>query len=68
MDADNYKDVKTICGADWNAGKVDLLLNISLPNQNKNVLDPWYSEEDGYHKVFKMIDEACEALCMIYDV
>jgi len=62
MDSDNYNDVKKICGADWNETKVDLLLNISHPNENKNVPDPWYGQEDGYHKVFKMIDEACEKL------
>lgn len=62
MDVDNYNDVKKICGVDWNETKVDLLLNLSHPNKNKNVPDPWYGQEDGYHKVFKMIDEACEKL------
>ena len=62
MDMDNYNDVKKICGADWNENKVDLLLNLSYPNENRNVPDPWYGQEDGYHKVFKMIDDACEKL------
>ncbi len=62
MDKNNYEDVKEICGKDWNAGKVDLLLNLSYPTQNKNVPDPWYGNEDGYHSVFAMIDEACEVL------
>jgi protein-tyrosine phosphatase len=62
MDMNNYNDVEKICGADWNKTKVDLLLNLSHPNENKNVPDPWYGKEDGYHKVFKMINEACEKL------
>jgi protein-tyrosine phosphatase len=62
MDMDNYNDVKKICGADFNEAKVDLLLNISHPNENKNVPDPWYGKEEGYHQVFKMIDEACEKI------
>jgi protein-tyrosine phosphatase len=62
MDMNNYNDVEKICGADWNKTKVDLLLNLSYPNENKNVPDPWYGKEDGYHKVFKMINEACEKL------
>jgi protein-tyrosine phosphatase len=62
MDVDNYNDVKKICGVDWNETKVDLLLNLSHPNENRNVPDPWYGDEDGYHKVFAMIDEACEKL------
>lgn len=62
MDEENYNDVKKICGKDWNASKVDLILNLSYPNENKNVLDPWYGTEEGYHKVFEMIDKACEIL------
>ncbi len=62
MDTDNYNDVKKICDRDWNETKIDLLLNLSHPNQNKNVPDPWYGTEEGYHKVYKMIDEACEKL------
>jgi protein-tyrosine phosphatase len=66
MDMDNYNDVKKICGTDWNESKVDLLLNLSYPNENRNVPDPWYGQEDGYRKVFKMIDEACEKLTEDY--
>jgi protein-tyrosine phosphatase len=62
MDMDNYNDVEKICGADFNEAKVDLLLNISHPNENKSVPDPWYGKEEGYHQVFKMIDEACEKI------
>jgi len=62
MDTDNYNDVKKICGRDWNETKIDLLLNLSHPNQNKNVPDPWYGTEEDYRKVYKMIDEACEKL------
>ena len=63
MDIENYNEVKRICGNNFNENKVDLLLNLSYPNGNTNVPDPWYGNEDGYHKVFKMIDEACEILC-----
>lgn len=63
MDTENYNEVKRICGVDFSEDKVDLLLNLSYPNQNKNVPDPWYGNEDGYHKVYRMIDEACDILC-----
>lgn len=66
MDLDNYNEVKHICGKDWNKEKVDLLLNISHPNTNKEVPDPWYGGEDGYHNVFKMIDAACDTLVKMY--
>ncbi len=66
MDEENYAEVKSICGNDWNENKVDLLLNESYPNENRSVPDPWYGNEDGYHKVFKMINEACEAIIKKY--
>ena len=63
MDNENYNEVKRICGKDFNENKVDLLLNLSYPNQSKSVPDPWYGNEDGYYKVFALIDDACENLC-----
>ncbi len=66
MDEENYKDVKQICGNNWDENKVDLLLNVLYPNENKNVPDPWYGKEDGFHKVYKMIDEACDKICEMY--
>ncbi len=62
MDSSNYADVKKISGKLFNESTTHLLLNELYPNQNKNVPDPWYGEEDGYHKVFEMIDKACEAI------
>lgn len=66
MDIDNYNEVKRICGNDWNEDKVDLLLNLSYPKSNKEVPDPWYGGEDGYHKVYKMIDTACDDFIKMY--
>jgi protein-tyrosine phosphatase len=37
-------------------------LNELFKGENRNVPDPWYGEEDGYHKVFDMIDRACEKI------
>ena len=62
MDESNFNDVKRIAGNLWDASKVDLLLN-ELPNaENKNIPDPWYGEEKDYHKVYKMIDDACAVI------
>ena len=71
MDSSNYNDVRRISADLWDEEKVDLLLNELYPNQNKNVPDPWYGEEDGYHKVFEMIDKACEVIlekCLIPNI
>lgn len=66
MDKENYNDVKRIANDYWDENKVDLILNISYPNQNRAVPDPWYGTEEGYHKVFAMLSEACEAIIRKY--
>lgn len=62
MDEDNYADVKTIAKNYFTGKKIDLILNASFPNQNKNVPDPWYGTEEGYHKVYDMLNKACEVI------
>ncbi|MCZ2223947.1 MAG: low molecular weight phosphotyrosine protein phosphatase [Chitinophagales bacterium] len=66
MDKNNYANVKDISEELWNENKVELLLNEIYPNKNLDVLDPWYGEEDGYHKVFEMIDKACDVIVKKY--
>lgn len=66
MDDENYAEVKRICGSSFNENKVDLLLNMIEHHANKNVPDPWYGNEDGYHTVFAMIDAACEMIVKTY--
>ncbi|HRH50257.1 MAG TPA: low molecular weight protein-tyrosine-phosphatase [Panacibacter sp.] len=62
MDADNYNNVKHMSRELWNAGKTDLLLNELYPGENRGVPDPWSENEEAYHKVFAMIDKACDVI------
>lgn len=66
MDSENYINVKLISKEFWDENKVDLLLNELHPGKNMGVPDPWYGTEDGYHKVFKMISNACDAIIEKY--
>jgi protein-tyrosine phosphatase len=66
MDSENYIDVKKISGNLWDEHKVELLMNELQPGRNINVPDPWYGTEEGYHKVYKMISEACDAIIEKY--
>jgi protein-tyrosine phosphatase len=43
----------------YNPAKVELLMNELYPGENRDVPDPWYGPEPGYHEVFAMIDAAC---------
>jgi protein-tyrosine phosphatase len=62
MAVDVLQEMKRIAGKQFDATKVDLLMNALHPNKNEDVPDPWYGAEDGYHKVFAMMDAACHAI------
>ena len=66
MDESNYADVQYISGDLFDESKVDLLLNELYPRENRSVPDPWYGNEDGYHRVFEMIDKAANQIIKKY--
>ena len=62
MADDVLDDMKRIAKKSFDENKVDLLLNELYPGQNRDVPDPWYGPEAGYHDVFTLIDKACEQI------
>jgi protein-tyrosine phosphatase len=62
MAADVMEEMELIGKQSFEVAKVDLLLNECFPGENKDVPDPWFGEEAGYHKVYDMIELACEAI------
>ncbi len=62
MATDVVMEMKLISGNKFDAEKVDLLLNLVHPAENRNVPDPFYGPEEGYYKVYQLIEEACEKL------
>jgi protein-tyrosine phosphatase len=68
MAEDVVFDMKRITGKKFDAAKVELLMNEVYPEQNREVPDPWYGEEAGYHEVYRMIEEACDAIVSKYSI
>lgn len=62
MASDVITEMKWIAGDRFDTSKVKLLLDESFPGKNRDIPDPWYGEEPGYHQVFNLISEACDAL------
>ena len=61
MDKSNYGNIIGLARNKEDSEKVKLLL--SEINMNiKEVPDPYYDAEDGFEKVFQMIDQACEVI------
>ena len=63
---DVLDDIKRISKKKFDATKVDLLMNELYPGKDRDVPDPYYGAEPGYHEVYKMIDEVCDAIIKKY--
>ena len=66
MAGDVLCDMMDIAGKKFDSNKSSLLLNAIYPGQNKDVPDPWYGPEPGYHDVFKLIEQASDAIISSY--
>ena len=62
MDMSNYYDVLSLARTEDDKEKVSLILNEIFPGENVEVPDPYHGGADGFKKVYKMLDEACEVI------
>jgi protein-tyrosine phosphatase len=62
MSTDVLDDIKYLSKEKFDAKKIGLLLNELYPGKDRDIPDPWYGPEAGYHKAFKLINDSCEKL------
>ena len=62
MDRSNFENAKQLTDDPTELAKLDLLLNLSSPGENKEVPDPYFGGEEGFEHVYHLLDEACEQL------
>ncbi|MFN2394440.1 MAG: low molecular weight protein-tyrosine-phosphatase [Bacteroidales bacterium] len=62
MDRYNFSDLAAQARNGIDTGKIDMILNITSPGENRDVPDPYYGGKDGFDKVYKMLDDACEII------
>jgi len=62
MDGQNYRNVIRLARNDADRVKVQLIMNEVDPASDFDVPDPYYSGDDGFELVFRMLDEACEII------
>ncbi len=58
MDQSNFRNIKKL-GRTLDESKLHLIMNM-VNSDNQPVPDPYYN--DGFPKVYKMLDEACDAI------
>ena len=61
MDQTNYADILALARSEKDRGKVDLLLNSSLPGRDCEVADPWF-DQSLFEPVFKQLEHACQQI------
>lgn len=62
MDKSNYNDILSLARNEGDKNKVELILNLLNPGENMDVPDPYYGGGNGFEKVYKMLDKACDIL------
>ena len=67
MDISNLKDVLALARNESDRNKVSLILDELFPGENVEVPDPYYGGDDGFGKVYDMLDEACEVIAEKYN-
>ena len=66
MAGDVIEEIKWISKDKYNGKKGELLLNEVYPGKNRDIPDPWYGTEKGYHEAYDLIAEACDAIIKKY--
>ena len=62
MDQANLNDVLSLSRNKEDQKKVDFIMNELYPGENKIVPDPYYGGAENFIRVFKMLDNACDAI------
>ncbi len=60
MDKSNYKNVIGMARSKEDKLKINLILNELYPRTDMEVPDPYFGEEEGFERVFHLLDLACE--------
>lgn len=62
MDESNYRNIISLARNNQDKEKVKFILNEIYPDQNYNVPDPYFGGHGGFENVYKMLNEACDAI------
>ncbi len=64
MDTSNYNNIKKLDSENIHSDKIKMILNFVYPNENRSVPDPYY--DNGFQRVYDMLDQATEAILNQY--
>lgn len=62
MDSSNLSNVLDLAQNDQEAQKVCMILDTIFPGEKVDVPDPYYGGDDGFDRVYDMLDQACDVI------
>jgi len=62
MDRSNRSDVLAMASSDLERAKVRMILDELFPGEGREVPDPYYGGPQGFDKVYKLLDAACDVI------
>ena len=62
MDSANYNNIVKLASKEEDKNKIHLILNESMPGENKAVPDPYYGGDQGFENVYSLLNDACEEI------
>ena len=62
MDSSNLENVIALAHNQDDTSKVSMILETIFPGERVDVPDPYYGGDDGFERVYKMLDEACDVI------
>ena len=62
MDSSNLENVLKLAHDQEDRNKVTMILDLIFPGEKVDVPDPYYGGDDGFERVYKMLDEACDVI------
>ena len=60
MDSSNRENILKLARNETDNNKVELFLNLTFPNKNMEVPDPYYGGAQGFEDVYQMVNKACD--------
>jgi protein-tyrosine phosphatase len=61
MDTSNYNNLLNMARSQEEQAKVRMILNEDQPGSNRAVPDPYYGNDNGFERVYKLLDKATDA-------
>jgi len=66
MDKEVKQEIFQMVGEKINPNTLELFLEKLYPGKRKDVPDPWYGPEQGFHEVYNLIEKAADAIISSY--